>query len=247
MDQMQMAERALKEIKSERTINWNNDPFGRVGMLLPLLSISNYPRLSISEHHLGQYQRVFAILKARTEELVSQHDSSYKSLQAVTELSEKLVSDTARLSYASLEQVVQALLRLEHGQTRLSREDASILDTLQATVDNFKTICATSEHATADIALESERCMRLGDNASQFLDEMAAYMSSMNVESQGIFAVKNTNQRAWDEAANSHGDYQRHLNNAREDRDVRPLTLNSSIVIRGATLTFQPELRYRFR
>ena len=34
LEQMQAAEKAVIEIKNERTINWNDDPFGRAGMLL---------------------------------------------------------------------------------------------------------------------------------------------------------------------------------------------------------------------
>lgn len=33
VEQMQVAEKAVLEIKNERTISWNDDPFGRVGML----------------------------------------------------------------------------------------------------------------------------------------------------------------------------------------------------------------------
>ncbi|KAL4887553.1 hypothetical protein BJY04DRAFT_212587 [Aspergillus karnatakaensis] len=196
-DQMQPAEKAVDEIRTEQTIKWNGDPFGRE----------------------GQYQRLFSILDARTNELIAQHESSVNSLQLVSNLSEKLVSEAARAGYAALEQVVHALLRIEHGQTRLSREDATILDALHGTVEKFEAVCATSEHTTADIALESERCMRLGDNAAKFLDVLTGYMNSLNIESRAIWGQKCVEEGACDEARRWHGDYERHVNNAREERD----------------------------
>ncbi|KAJ5765757.1 hypothetical protein N7520_005316 [Penicillium odoratum] len=111
---------------------------------------------------------------ARTKDLIDQHDASYESLAIVTDALEKLVSEAARQGYAKLEQSVNTLMRLEHGNTRLSREDASILNALHATVDYFQEVCTTSQNATTNISLECERCMRLGDNAAQYLNVLAS-------------------------------------------------------------------------
>lgn len=130
------------------------------------------------------------------------------------------MSDAAKDVYATLENVLHGLLQIEQGRTRLSRLDSSILQALHATVDKFQALCSTTEHTTTEVALESERCMRLGDNANKFTEELAAHMHSLNMESAAMWRVRDTETQGWNDALARRGGLQNNLNNAINEREV---------------------------
>lgn len=161
------------------------------------------------------------VLEGRKKEIAEEYNASCKSLQSVKEVDDKLVSDAARDVYASLENVSNSLLQIEHGKTRLSRLDSSILQTLHETVNKFQALCSTTEHTTSEVALESERCMRLGDNANKFTEELSAHMHSLNIESASMWRVRDTETAGWNDALARRGGLQNNLDNAINEREVR--------------------------
>ncbi|KAJ5711835.1 hypothetical protein N7488_005991 [Penicillium malachiteum] len=169
----------------------------------------------------GQFQRIFGVLEDRTKAIIQEHNANFQSLQVVGDLSTKLVSDAAKLSYVTLEEVVHTLLQIENGKTRLSRENSSILDLLHTTVEKFQDICGTSKHSAADIGLEAEACMRLGDNAHRFLGDLADAMRTLNIESAAIWKVKEQEVNSCNDDKNRRQQLQDRLNSANDDRDVR--------------------------
>ncbi|KAJ5614567.1 hypothetical protein N7528_008221 [Penicillium herquei] len=190
VDQMQILETAVNEMKSESTINWVKDPFGRAGNEANAEDSHHVRRPLSNFKQTGQFQRIFGVLEDRTKAIIQEHNANFQSLQVVGDLSTKLVSDAARLSYVTLEEVVHTLLQIENGKTRLSRENSSVLDLLHTTVEKFQDICGTSKHSAADIGLEAETCMRLGDNAHRFLGDFTDAMRTLNIESAAIWKVR---------------------------------------------------------
>ena len=186
----------------------------RCRLFSPSLSLSN-PK------QIGQFQRIFSVLEDRTNAIIQEHNDCFQSLQVVGDLSTKLVSDAARLSYATLEEVVHTLLQIENGKTRLSRENSSILVLLHATVNKFQDICGTSKHSAADIGLEAEACMRLGDNAHRFIDDLVDVMRTLNIESAAIWRVRDQEVNSCNDDKSRRQQLQDRVNSANEDRDVR--------------------------
>lgn len=104
--------------------------------------------------------------------------------------SNNLIHNAAQSSYATLESVVQLLLKVEDGNTRLSRQDASIMRALDDAVNKFQGLDDIAHGKVTGFGVKAGDCKELEDKALTLARSLESRAGELN---------KNASS-AWDSA-----------------------------------------------
>ncbi|KAK1762868.1 hypothetical protein QBC33DRAFT_599804 [Phialemonium atrogriseum] len=106
--------------------------------------------------------------------------------------SREVVDRNLKESYDSLLEVVKALLQLDDGRTKLSRTDASVLQTLDKCIAEFEESAKFSGKQIDALGALAKGCMIKGDETSVLCKQAASWVKRLQIEKEGVLAHRET-------------------------------------------------------
>ena len=168
----------------------------------------------------GQYFDRFSVLESEASLLISKLHSDRKEIKdSETEYQEQIAA-SQKNAYLALRNIVDSLLKITHGNTRLSRENSLLVTALTESVQSFSLFCDQVREHMRETGTEAGQSMSEGDEADVLIRRLRAHHRALDSERKAVTMLSN---RYRDECYNlkmREASLQSRVNDARSSKDV---------------------------
>ena len=168
-----------------------------------------------------QIKRHFSLAEAKVQSVVQSFDRTTTSIKTLEEGNHEQIKTAAEKAYGALENVVRLLLKVDDGNQRLSRLDASIIPLLQDSIQNFENLCTLSRENKYELGMKGGDCKQLGDGATRLSHHIAGRAAGLNMEASAAWQTRAEYINKWHNFRNSEDSLRRQVEEKQSSVNVR--------------------------
>lgn len=140
----------------------------------------------------GQYFDQFSVLESKASLLISKLHSHRKEIKTSETKYQEQIAASQKNAYFALQEIVDSLLKIENGNTRLSRENSLLVTALTESVQSFSLFCdRVREHMRAT-GTEAGHSMSEGDGADVLIRSLRAHHRALDSERKAVTMLSNS-------------------------------------------------------
>ncbi|KAL8907063.1 MAG: hypothetical protein Q9171_006010 [Xanthocarpia ochracea] len=140
----------------------------------------------------GQYFDQFRVLESEASLLISKLHSHRKEIKVSETEYQEQIAASQKNAYLALQEIVDSLLKIKNGNTRLSRESSLLVTALTESVQPFSLFCdQVREHMRAT-GTKAGHSMSEGDGADVLIRSLRAHYRALDSERKAVTKLSNS-------------------------------------------------------
>lgn len=168
----------------------------------------------------GQYFLQFSKLESKAQSLISRLESQRNAIQKLEIESREQIATAQKNAYSALEGVVDLLLTVNDGNTRLYRGNTLIVAALAESVQRFSELSDVARDNMRELGTRAGSCMSMGDEADRFIRTLREHYRALETDSKAIKPIMDGRQDEYNDLRERESRLRSDVDNARSSQDV---------------------------
>ncbi|KAL8924493.1 MAG: hypothetical protein Q9172_002658 [Xanthocarpia lactea] len=180
----------------DNDIDWSVDPYGR----------------------RAQYFNQFRVLESEATLLISKLHSHRKEIETSETEYQEQIAASQKNAYFALQGIVDSLLKIKNGETRLSRENALLVTALTESTQSFSLFCDQVREHMRVTGSKAGHSMSEGDGADVLIRSLRAHYRALDSERKAVTKLSNSYRDECYNLKAREATLQSHVNDARSNQ-----------------------------
>lgn len=202
----------------DNDINWVSDPWGRKGEPRDITGPKLRPYCANIAKE--QYFRQFAALESQASVLFTKFNTHRQEIVTLESKYDSDITTSQNKAYTALQDVVNKLLVIKEGNTRLSREDSPLVAALNHSAQSLSVFCDQARDHMRATGVSAGYFMSEGNGADVLVRALRQHHRALHSERTAVASQCKRNRIEYLELKGREWSLRDRVNSARSNQDV---------------------------